>query len=331
MPILSLDAIEQLATDALVRCGADPVQAEPAANSIREAEAEGIRNVGLSYLPTYLLHLTCGKIVGSAVPVVHPADGSIIKADAGFGFCHAAFAVAQRPFEELTRQQGVAMLVIDRSYSAGVLGWMVDLVAQRGLVALGFANSSPLVAPWGGKTPKLGTNPLAFATPRSGRPPMVIDMATSATAYVNILQAANEGREIPLGWAIDSAGQPTTDPTSGLEGSVAPLGGAKGFGLGLIVEILAAGLSGGNWSIESSSFGDDRGGPPGVGQCFIAIDPTRSAPGFVDRLEVLFADLLSETGVRLPGDRRIAFRAQAERDGVEVPADLIATISDYGR
>ncbi len=330
MPILSLDEIERLAHDALVRCGSTAEQASAAADSIREAEAEGIRNVGLGYLPTYLLHLTCGKIIGSAVPQVFAADGSIIKVDAGLGFCHTAFLAAQTPFEELTRQQGIAMMLIDRSYSAGVLGWMVDRLARGGLVALGFANSSPLVAPWGGRTPKLGTNPLAFAAPRTGHPPMVIDMATSATAYVNILQAANEGREIPLGWAIDATGQPTTDPTKGLEGSVAPLGGAKGFGLSLIVEILAGGLSGGNWAIESSSFGDDQGGPPGVGQCFIAIDPARSAPNFANRLEVLFTDLLEEDGVRLPGDRRLAARATAAQAGVEVPSELLDTIASIG-
>ena len=331
MPTLSLDEIEELAHDALVLCGANPTQAEAAAAGVRDAEAEGIRNVGLGYLPTYLLHLQCGKIVGSAVPVVFGADGSTIRTDAGFGFCHAAFLAAQSQFESLTRQQGIALLLIDHSYSAGVLGWMVDRLARSGLVALGFANSSPLVAPWGGRTPKLGTNPLAFAAPRTGHPPMVIDMATSATAYVNILQASKEGRDIPLGWAIDADGKPTTDPGRGLEGSVAPLGGAKGFGLGLLVEILAGGLSGGNWATESSSFGDDQGGPPGVGQCFIAIDPARNAPGFAERLEVLFTSLLEEAGVRLPGTRRHEARVEAERNGVDVPTELIQTIEGFGR
>ena len=165
------------------------------------------------------------------------------------------------------------------SYSAGVLGWMVDLLARDGLVSLGFSNSSPLVAPWGGRTAMLGTNPLAFGAPRDGRPPFVVDMATSATAYVNIRQAAAEGRDIPLGWAVDPDGNLTTDPHRGLAGTVAPLGGAKGFALGLIVEILAAGITGGNWAIDSSSFIDDVGGPPDVGQVFIAIDPALGAPG----------------------------------------------------
>ncbi len=331
MATLALDRIEGVAYDALVRCGASDLQARPTAASIRDAEAEGIRNVGLGYLPTYCSHLLCGKVVGTAVPVVEPPDGATLRVDAGFGFCHPAFGAALSPFVDLTRSLGISLLSVSRSYSAGVLGWMVRLLAERGLVALGFANSSPLVAPWGGRTPMLGTNPLAFATPRAGHRPLVIDMATSATAWVNIRQAADEGREIPLGWGLDADGRPTTNPQRALDGSVAPLGGAKGFGLALLVEILAAGLGGGNWGIDSSAFGDDVGGPPGVGQAFIAIDPTRHGHGFTERLELLLNALVSESGARLPGDRRLDALDRAMRSGVDVPDELLHTIEALRR
>jgi (2R)-3-sulfolactate dehydrogenase (NADP+) len=334
MAVLTLDEIESLAHGALSRSGASTLQAAPTARSMRDAEAEGLRNIGLAYLPTYCSHLLCGKVVGAAVPVVAEPDGAVLHVDAGLGFCHTAFDAALPAFAALARRQGVALLALHHSYSAGVLGWMVDLLASEGLVSLAFSNSSPLVAPWGGRTARLGTNPLAFGAPRDGRPPFVIDMATSATAYVNIRQAAVEGREIPLGWAVDPDGNLTTDPNRGLAGTVAPLGGAKGFALGLIVEILAAGVTGGNWAIDTSSFVDDVGGPPDVGQVFIAIDPARGAPGatsFTSRLEAMFEVLLSEEGVRLPGDRRHEMRAQAERDGVAVPDDLIATLAAFGR
>lgn len=327
---LSLEQVETLAAGALRRAGASEVQTGATARSIREAEAEGIRNVGLGYLGTYCLHLQCGKILGDAVPVIASPSGATLRADAGLGFCHPAFELALDPFVTLTQANGIAMLAIERSYSAGVLGWMVDLLAQRGLIAFGFANSSPLVAPWGGRTAKLGTNPLAFAVPRTERRPLVVDMATSATAYVNVLQAAKEGREIPHGWAIGPDGQSTTDPNLGLAGTIAPLGGAKGFGLSLMVEILAAGVAGGNWGIHTSSFGDDQGGPPGVGQVFLAIDPSRSAPDFAQRLEFVLADFVAEEGVRLPGDRRHEHREGAERNGVQVPDDLIAALEAVG-
>ncbi len=330
MTMLSLDDIETLTRDALLRCGANEVQAEPTAESIRDAEAEGIRNVGLGYLPTYCSHLLCGKVDGSAVPSVAEPVGSVVRADAAFGFCHPAFVAAEDRFVALTHDCGVALLTIGQSYSAGVLGWMVDRLARKGLVGLGFANSSPLVAPWGGHMARLGTNPLAFAAPRVAAQPFVFDMATSATAYVNILQAAQESREIPLGWGLDSTGQPTQDAHAALQGTVAPLGGAKGFGLGLMFEIIAAGIGGGNWGVDTSSFGDDIGGPPGVGQVFIAIDPARTASDFGSRLEALFAILCSEPGVRLPGDMRHECRATATQFGVEVPDRLLAAIADLG-
>ena len=331
MAVLSLVEIEDLAASALARCGATALQAGATARSVRDAEAEGIRNVGLGYLPLYCSHLLCGKVLGTAVPVVAAPDGAMLRTDANLGFAHPAVELALDPVDRLARSHGVALLTITRSYSAGVLGWMVDLLARRGFVALGFANSSPLVAPWGGRIPRLGTNPLAYAVPRAGDDPVVFDMATTGTAYVNILQAAAENREIPLGWALDADGRPTQDPHRALAGTVAPLGGAKGFGLGLLVEILAAGLSGANWGIDSSSFADVAGGPPGVGQTFIAIDPVRSDGRFAPRLEQLLDVIHSEDGVRLPGERRHASRRDAERHGVEVPDQLIQQINAAGR
>lgn len=330
MPRLTLDEIHAIAHAALTRCGASGLQADATSRSMRDAEAEGLRNIGLAYLPVYCSHLLCGKVVGDAVPSIGRPDGAVLTVDAGLGFCHPAFEAALPAFTALTRERGIALLRLQHSYSAGVLGWMVDLLARHELVALGFANSSPLVAPWGGRTKRLGTNPLAFAAPRVGHPPFVVDMATSATAYVNIREAAAAGEEIPLGWAVGPDGQPTTDAAVGLAGSVAPLGGAKGFALGLIVEILAAGIGGGHWGVESSPFMTDEGGPPDVAQTFVAIDPARVAPGFGDRLETLLTAMLTDDGVRLPGDRRHQTRHDSERDGVDVPVDLIATLESIG-
>ncbi|MCA9996018.1 MAG: Ldh family oxidoreductase, partial [Anaerolineales bacterium] len=151
--------------------------------------------------------------------------------------------------------------------------------------------------------------------------------ATSATAKVNVKQAAAEGRDIPLGWANDADGNPTTNAKAGLAGSLAPLGGAKGFGLGLMVDILAAGLTGSHWSYQSSPFGNNEGGPPAVGQLFIAIDPAQTGGNhFADQLEAWENELLTQEGVRLPGSSRHRHRAEAEANGVAVPDELIAKI-----
>ena len=330
---MTLDGIYELSLAALRGAGASPAQAAPVADSIREAEAEGIRNVGLGYLPIYCEHLLCGKVKGDAVPRLVDGAPAMLRVDAGHGFCHPAFLLALPRFIEAANKSGVAALAIARSYSAGVVGWFVEKLAAEGLVALAFANSSASIAPWGGSKAMFGTNPLGFAAPRPDGPPIVVDMASSATARVNIVQAAARGESVPAGWVIDSQGKPTTDPKAlAAGGSVAPLGGAKGYGLALMVDVLAAGLTGASWSYEASSFGTNEGGPPDVGQMFIAFAPALTGgEALGTRLSGLAAAVAVQPGARLPGDKRHALRATAERKGVEVPEALVDKLKGYAR
>jgi (2R)-3-sulfolactate dehydrogenase (NADP+) len=227
----------------------------------------------------------------------------------------------------------VAALSIAHSYSAGVVGWFVAKLAAEGLVALAFANSSASIAPWGGRKAMFGTNPIGFAAPREVYPPIIVDMASSATARVNIVQAAARGEQVPPGWVFDNEGKPTTEPQALLAGgSVGPLGGAKGYGLALIVELLAAALTGASFSYQASSFGTNEGGPPDVGQLFIALSPKLTGgEAMGERLEELVGAVEAQPGARLPGDKRHEHRQRAEREGVDVPEDLVAKLKGYAK
>ena len=314
---IDLDEVAALSHDALLKAGASPAQAGPVARSIRAAEAEGTRGIGLGYLPWYCRHLTVGKIIGDAVPVLaHPRPG-LLHVDAGGGFAHPAFAAGEAALIAAARAQGTAALGVSGAYACGVLGYFTDLLARAGLVAIAVTNASSTMAPWGGRTPFFGTNPWAFGAPRAGDP-LVIDSSSSATAYVNLATAAAGGRPIPPDWALDSDGRPTTDPHAAMAGSIAPAGGHKGSALALMVEVLAAGLTGANWSFQAASLGDDEGGPPRLGQTFIAIDPDAMAPGFAGRLELMLAAMTGQAGVRLPGARRHENRRLHETAGVEL-------------
>jgi len=329
---LTLPQIFELSVAALVGSGATPTNADPVAHSIQDAEAEAFPNGGLSYLLHYCQHLRSGRVDGRALPIVRLAAPGAIQVDAAHGFCHAAFAASEDQFVALTQQAGIACLGITRSHSASVLGWFVDRLSRHGLVSVGCSNSSPLVAPWGGKRRFLGTNPLAFAVPRAGHPPLVFDMATSAVARLTVIELASKGQPIPEGLAFDRDGLPTTDPQRALDGTVAPLGGHKGTGLALMVEILAAGLTGANWSYAVTPMALEEGPPPGVGQFFIALSPDRlGASSLGARLEAMLTDMLVEDGVRVPGDRRHAARARAERHGVSVPSALVEKVKAYAR
>lgn len=330
MATLTLDQVESLAHAMLRASGASPLQAEPTARSIRDAEADGIRTVGLSYLPTYCEHVRCGKVVGDAVPVVSRPRAATVVVDARNGFCHPAFVAGHDGLVEATRTCGLGAMAISHSYSAGVLGWFVEQLADAGLVSIMFANSSALMAPHGGARPFFGTNPIAWAAPRASGRPVVADLSSSTVAWVKVNEAAQLGRPIPLGWALDADGNPTTDAQAALAGSMAPAAGHKGSALALLVDLMSGGVAGSNFSHEASGFGGNEGGPPDVGQVILAIDPTATmGPGFVDRIEADLQALCSEPGVRLPGDRRLACRVAAERDGVDVDEDLMAVLRSY--
>ncbi|MEO9875309.1 MAG: Ldh family oxidoreductase [Anderseniella sp.] len=334
---LSLAEINDLVHGALKGSGARGIQLEQATAAVVEAEADGLRTVGLGYLPSYCEHLKCNKIVGSARPCHEQVAGSAITSDAAQGFSFAAFHEAMDDFHALARAQGIAALAIRRSSSAGILGWFVERTAKAGLIGIGFANSSALMAPYGGTNAFFGTNPLAFAVPRGeGCPALIGDMATSQVAYVTVKEHAAEGKPIPLGWGLDEHGVPTTDPNEVLDGgAMAPAGGYKGSLLALLVDVLAGGLAGPNFSFQASLFGNNEGGPCDVGQMFIALAPEtftgiQSGPGpFAERLEIMLAALGEDDGVHLPGNSRHAHREQATAHGVTVPAELIARLRSY--
>lgn len=324
---LSLDAVETVADQCLIACGASREQAGAVARSIRDAEAEGTRGIGLGYLPWYCNHLKVGKIVGRAQPVVSVPSPGVVRVDAACGFSHPAYETAENALIEAALIQGIAMMAITNAYACGVLGYFTGRLARQGLVALMFANSSSTMAPWGGRRAFFGTNPWSMAAPRKGAP-LILDSSSSATAYVNLAGAAARGESVPPHWALDAEGCPTTDAQAALAGTIAPAGGHKGSALALMVEVLAAGLTGANWSHKASSLGDDLGGPPRLGQTIIAIHP--SDAGLASRIEGLLADMADEPGVRIPGDRRHANRQRMESDGVVVDAALADQLRHFG-
>jgi len=322
----TLQQVNELALQALLSSGGGIEQSAVVAQSIVEAEAQGIRNVGLAYLPTYCAHLRCGKVNGHALARSEVTAPSILQVDACNGFAHTAFMSALPEFVSLVQSQGIAMMTIRNSYSAGVLGWFIHRFLDHGLLSLAFSNASAMMAPVGGSKPVFGTNPWGFGVPQEGADPIVADMSSTATARVNVIAAAQSGGPIPAGWAIDIDGRPTTDPQAALAGTMAPAAGHKGYALALLVDVLIAGLGGANWSFEASSLLDNSGGPPGVGQCFIAMDPTRCAPGFAQRVARLAQAIQEQDGARLPGRGRAEHAAYANVHGVEVPDALVAEL-----
>jgi (2R)-3-sulfolactate dehydrogenase (NADP+) len=332
--VMSMQEVGDITQRALSACGATGAQLELAVQSVVDAECDGIRTVGLNYLPLYCGHLQVGKLKGDAVPGHEQIAPSAIRSNAATGFAHAAYAECEADFYALVKQQGIGALSIVDSYSAGVVGWFVQRMASNGLIGLGFANSPSAVAPAPGASAFFGTNPMAFAVPRAGQASIVADMATSQVALVTIKQHAAEGKSIPFGWGYDRDGNPTENASAVIDGgALAPAGGYKGMLLGLLVDILAGVVSGPNCSFQAPVFKNNTGGEPRIGQFFIAISPASfsqpEAQGYDSRLETMLTALANEPGVRLPGARREEFRKRAEEHGVEVPLELINKLEAF--
>lgn len=328
---LSLQEVAGLTRRALLASGVDLHNEPSITDSVVAAEAEGIHSHGLARLPTYCEHARVGKIDGKARPVLDSPRPGLVRVDAKGGFAHPAIDFGLSPLCAAAKAQGIAALSISNSYNCGVVGYHVERIAREGLVALGFVNAPASIAPANGTRPVFGTNPIAFSLPRTGQSPLVLDQSSSVVAKSEILVHKQRGEPIPLGWALDMAGNPTTDPAAALAGgTMVPSGGYKGAGLALIVELLAAWLTGSNLSIDASSFADNLGGSPRTGQFFIAIDfQALAGPDASLRLERLFSAMLDQPDVRLPGSRREKSREQTARDGVMITRKLFDALQGY--
>ena len=325
MPTLTLGQAESLVTRALTRCRTGADNAASVARALVAAEADGLKGHGLSRVPSYAAQAKVGKVDGFATPKVarHRPGAAVIDAAHGFAFPAIEAAVALLP--EMAHAAGIASAAIFRSHHCGAAGHPVERLAAQGLVAIMLANTPAAIAPWGGAKALFGTNPIAFACPLPGRPPLVVDLALSKAARGNIMAAKQKGERIPEGWALDAAGKPTTDPDAALAGTMLPLGDAKGTPLALMVELLAAGLTGAHYAAEASSFLDAKGPPPATGQLLIAFDPAAFG-GSAERFAVLIAAIEAEPGARLPGSRRLTARAKAASEGIAVNDALVADI-----
>lgn len=323
--IHSIDDLVTLATDVLVKANTSADNAAPVARALVAADVDGLPSHGLSRLPFYADQAASGKVDGQAEPSV-TVKGAVVDVDARCGFAYRAIERGLSRGMKVARETGITAVAIANSHHFGVAGYHVEKAADQGLLALAFGNTPAAMAPWGGARPVFGTNPLAFAAPREGDSPLVIDLSLSKVARGKVMMANKNGDPIPEGWALDADGTPTTDAKAALGGTMVPLGDAKGAAMAMMVEILTAGLTGSNFAFEASSFFDAEGKPPRVAQLFLLVNPAffgNGAAGFAQRMSTLMQAITDQPGTRLPGERRLSARRRVrDQKGVEIPDAL---------
>jgi len=308
-----------------------------------DADLAGIDSHGISMLPNYESLRAGGHLLLDARPRTVRQNDVTAVIDAGGGLGHPVGVHAMRVAVDKAAEHGVGVVSVLNSHHFGATGYYACLAAERGLIGLVATSArTTCVTPTRGAAPRLATNPLAFAAPARRNRPFVLDMSTSTVAVNKVKVHGYADRLLPPGWVLDGAGEPIRDPHEAMtvlrnsdEGGLTPLGGTadmsshKGYGLAVMVQVLAATLCGGSFSALRAP-----GEPENIGHFFLALDPAafRDADAFADDMDVLIDTLRSTTPIdpALPvlvaGDPEAASREQRSRDGVPVPEKLHAQL-----
>lgn len=295
------------------------------ADLLLEAELRGLPSHGMQRLPLLLSRLDKG--------LANPATrgngtwlrGAFLSVDGERGLGPVVVMNAMRIMQSTLKETGLAVAAIRNANHIGMLAYYAEAAASDGLISIVMSTSEALVHPFGGTQAMLGTNPVAIGIPAGGDP-FVLDLATSVVSMGKINNHAIRGLPIPPGWAVDRDGRPTTDPHAAKTGAIAPFGDAKGYGLGLAIELLVAALAGSSLAPDVHGTLDDIH-PANKGDLVILIDPSAGAgrtaalAAFLDRLR-LSRPLDPARPVAIPGDGARARRAGTAQTGIELPQPL---------
>jgi len=325
-----------LCNRALNSVHASPQAVEAVTDALMWCELHGIASHGFNMLPTYLERAKSGGIDSQAKPVISHQRGALLSMDGcgTFGQFIAHSAVEQAI--TLAKDHGAGIVSVFNGNHAGALGRFTQLLAEAGLIGFMAHNSNPVVAPFGGRKAAIGTNPLSFAFPGS-KFPVLVDLATSATAKGKLYDLARTGDEIPAGLALNADGEPTTSLAEALKGILLPLGGPKGYSLAIAIEMLTGVLSGGALGPDIPSFHKAPDKPQGVSMLVLAIDPVGLIPldEFKARAAQLEAKITSTPPadgfgtVQMPGEREALLAQTRLKEGIPVKRSIIDEINQH--
>ena len=308
-----IHALTRFAREGLVAGGADAEQAASVAEVLVWADTIGRPNQGVWRLPILSKRLQSGLFECPCQPIIETKAPGLTTIDGNNGMGHHVGRLAMDTAIELARTTGIAAALVRNSNFLGAAGYYAQLASEHGMVGVAMSNSFPKVASHGGTRPVLGTNPMAFAAPLRDGTSVIVDLATAASSGSKITKTAELGDALPEGVAVDRDGKPITDPSRVSEGALLPFGGAKGYAIAVMVEILSGVATGAGVAhgVRSMYRDFERGGDNG--HFFAAIDIARLMPlnAFYDRMETLIAALRHDDGVLLPGEIRWRERQRA--------------------
>lgn len=301
------------------------------AESLVEADLRGVNSHGVIRLPGYVSSLLAGAVNARPSVAVVRQDGGQALMDGDNGMGQVAAVAATRLAIDLCRAHGIGAVALRRSNHCGAMAYYAVLGLRRHLIGIATTNAGINMPPAGGRTKLVGNNPVAIAVPTTRAWPMVLDMATSVAAGGKLDVAASRGQPIPLGWAVDSQGRPTTDPMEGRKGALLPVGGPKGYGLAVMLDVLAGVLSGGRFGAGL--------GLAGSSQFFLMLDVARFQPveAFLASMDQVIDQLHAcppaegSDGVLVPGEIEWALHTRRLREGIPLERSVLASLAGLAR
>jgi L-2-hydroxycarboxylate dehydrogenase (NAD+) len=330
-PRFALEDLETFAASLLVGAGVPDDRARMAAAHLLTADLWGVESHGVARLASYVNRLKAGLIDPAADATVERELASTLALNGNNGLGLLIGPEAMKRTIAKAQETGICMTTVRHSNHFGIAGAYAAMAAEQGLGGWAMTNAGKLVVPLNGSQPMLGTNPMGFAVPTGSGQPLVVDISTSTVAWGKIEIARRAGVPIPLGWAVDAEGNPTTDPhaVKGLTvlGGNHELGGHKGYGLSLMVETYCGPLAGNAWGYRIAQ-STSTGAQPGIGHMFLAwrVDAFREPAEFLADMDQMLADMRScppsanAPGARviIPGDPEHEAEARNRELGVPV-------------
>lgn len=326
-----IEKIRRFGVEVAVKAGMERENAEIFLDNMINADLRNVRSHGITKFRGYLSRVEHGVTDIRAEPsIVETASGTFCV-DGNNGMGTTVAWKSMNACIERAKETGVAFAAVKNASHHGFGGYYVMHAAEQGMIGFEVCNTPALVAPFGGAVPMIGTNPMSVAIPAGRQPALVLDMATSLVAKGKIALAMKEGKPIPPNWALDKDGNQTTDPFAANIGALLPFGGAKGYAIGLIIDVLCSCLAGANDSFHIPRVFENLEEPSNIGYFMGVFDISKFVPlpVFKERVDALFDSIKSCPptegfgGVMIPGEIEANATIQNRKDGIELSEPVL--------
>lgn len=331
--LYEIDVLEDFCTNVLSKVGVNPQNADIITDSLICADLRGVKSHGIVRLPTYVERIEKGVLDPNAHMEFEKNSGAVSLLNANNGFGQVAGFRAMKAAMDMAETYGIGMAGVKNSNHFGIASYYSMLALNKDMIGIVTTHSSPAMAPYGAIKPLMGTNPLAIAVPADQEKPIVLDMSMSVVARGKIRYAALTGSKIPNGWALDINGNPTDDPYEALKGSLIPIGGVKGSGLSLIVDILCGVLTGSCLTGQVKNI-TDMSGPSRTGHMFCAVNVSSftDAKKFKTDIDIIIKTIkalppVENNIIYMPGEIEYNLTEKRKREGLPVEQDVIKTLN----